>query len=126
VGALVAIGLTSLLGTLAMFRASAIDAFFYLSTYGADLILVVYLLTMFAAIVWSVRRGNRNPVRYLILAAGVVVIGYVIKNTAYPIPQFPFNWCMYGAGITIALALAIVAASSRMRRGLATSQLFTG
>lgn len=126
VGALVAIGLTSLLGALAMFRASAIDAFFYLSTYGADLILVVYLLTMFAAIVWSVRRGNRNPVRYLILAAGVVVIGYVIKNTAYPIPQFPFNWCMYGAGITIALALAIVAASSRMRRGLATSQLFTG
>jgi amino acid transporter len=125
VGALVVVALVSLVGSLAMYRASAIDAFFYLSTYGADLILVVYLLTLVGAVAWSLKRGHRNAVRYLMLAAGVVVIGYVIKNTAYPIPEFPFNWCVYGAGITIMLAIAVLALSPRMRARTATSQLFT-
>lgn len=124
VGALVVVGLISLIGTLAMYRASAIDAFFYLSTYGADLILIVYLLTLVAALAWSIKRGNRNPLRYLFLTTGVVVIAYVIKNTAYPIPEFPFNWCIYGAAITIALAVAVVATSRRMRDRMATAQMF--
>ncbi len=125
VGAMVVVGVVSLLGALAMFKASAIDAFFYLSTYGADLILVVYLLTLVAALVWSVRRASRNPVRYLALAAGVVVLAYVIKNTAYPVPPFPFNWCIYAAAITIGIALLLIAVSARMRSRMATSRLFT-
>jgi amino acid transporter len=124
VGALAVVGAVSLVAAVALFNSSPIDAFFYLSTYGADLILVVYALTLIGALVWSLRRGARNPLRYLVLILGVVVLLYVMKNTVYPVPQFPFNWCMYGAGITIAVALAVIAYFPAMRARMATSPMF--
>ncbi|MGH8131928.1 MAG: APC family permease, partial [Steroidobacteraceae bacterium] len=125
IGALAVAGVLTLLATLAMYSAAPIDAFFYLSTYGADLILVVYLLTVVGALVWSLRRGHSNPLRQLTRLAGVLVLGYVIKNTVYPIPQFPFNICMYAASATLALGLLILVVFPRMRRHIASSELFT-
>jgi len=103
---------------------SPIDAFFYLATYGADLIIVAYLLTSIAALVWSIRRGTRNPGRVVGLVAAIVVMGYIIKGTVIPIPESPFDLCMYAAGITIVVGLVCLMLP-RLRATLARSTLFT-
>jgi len=35
-------------------------------------------------------------------------MGYVLKSTVYPIPAFPFNYCMYAAGVTLAVGAALL------------------
>lgn len=123
VAALAVAGVLSLVATLAMWRASAIDAYFYLATYGADLVLVVYLAAVVGAAVWSFRRGHRGPVRYIALGIGAVILGYIIKNTVYPVPAFPFNWCIYAAAATILFAalLVLVRPGDKLRTGAATA-----
>ncbi len=98
-----------------------LDAFFYLSTYGADLIIVVYLLTVIAAFVHSMRR--RHPLRLATLLAGILVMGYVLKSTVYPIPAYPFNLCMDAAGVTLAVGAALLL-WPRLRHALRTAPLF--
>jgi amino acid transporter len=125
VGALAVVGVVSIAATMPfMFNGtSAIDAFFYLATYGADLIIVAYLLTSIAALVWSVRRGQRNPVRIAGLAAAVVVMGYIIKGTVVPVPASPFDLCMYAAGITVVIGLTCLLLP-RLRSNLGRSPVF--
>ncbi len=71
--------------------------------YGAYLILVVYLLTVIAALVLVWRRGRR-PISLAILTLGVLVLvlGYVLRDTFSPLPAGPFG----------AVALAALAAPS--------------
>jgi amino acid transporter len=126
VGALVVVGVVSIVATIPFMLngTSPIDAFFYLATYGADLIIVAYLLTSIAALVWSIRRGRTTVGRVVGLLAAIAVMAYIIKGTVYPIPESPFDLCMYAAGITIVVGLACLALP-RLRRNLSRSPLLT-
>jgi amino acid transporter len=125
VGALAVVGVVSILAVVPfMLNATTpIDAFFYLATFGADLIIVAYLLTSIAALVWSIRRGRTGAVRIVGLLAAIAVMAYIIKGTVYPIPQAPFNLCIYAAGITIAAGLLLLMVP-RLRASLSRSPLF--
>jgi L-asparagine transporter-like permease len=125
VGALAVVGVVSILAVVPfMLNATTpIDAFFYLATFGADLIIVAYLLTSIAALVWSIRRGRTGAARIVGLLAAIAVMAYIIKGTVYPIPQAPFNLCMYAAGITIAAGLLLLIVP-RLRASLSRSPLF--
>ena len=125
VGALAVVGVVSIVATVPFMLNGTppIDAFFYLATYGADLIIVAYLMTSIAALVWSIRRGRHNPVRMAGLLAAIVVMGYIIKGTVIPIPESPFDLCMYAAGITIVVGLACLFLP-RLRSNLGRSPLF--
>lgn len=124
VGALAVVGVVSLAAVVPFMLngTSPIDAFFYLATYGADLIIIAYLLTAVAALVWSIRRGQTHARRIAGLAAAIVVMAYIIKGTVYPIPAAPFNVCIYAAGITIAAGVALLLLP-RLRANLARSRL---
>jgi hypothetical protein len=100
-----------------------IDAFFYLATYGADLIIIAYLLTAIAALVWSIRRGRASAVRVVGLVAAISVMAYIIKGTVYPVPVAPFDLCIDAAGITIAAGVALLLLP-RLRANLSRSPLF--
>ena len=121
IGALGVVALVSLAAFLPLSAGTPLDAFFYLSTYGADLIIVVYLLTVIAAFVRSLRQ--RRPRQLTILLVGVIVMGYVLKSTVYPIPAFPFNYCMYTAAATLAVGAALLL-WPRLRRALRGAPLF--
>jgi len=122
VGALGVVTLVSVAAFLLLTAETPLDAFFYLSTYGADLIIVVYLLTVIAAFVHSMRR-RRHPLRLGTLLAGILVMGYVLKSTVYPIPAYPFNLCMDAAGVTLAVGAALLL-WPRLRHALRTAPLF--
>jgi amino acid transporter len=127
VGALAVVGVVSIVG-LAPFMLNGttpIDAFFYLATYGADLIITVYLLTSMAALVWSIRRGRASAVRVVGLLAAIAVMAYIIKGTVYPIPQAPFDRCIYAAGITIVAGVALLLVP-KLRASLSRSPVFAG
>ncbi|HEY6468362.1 MAG TPA: APC family permease [Candidatus Dormibacteraeota bacterium] len=126
VGALAVVGVVSIVATIPFMLngTSPINAFFYLATYGADLIIVAYLLTSIAALVWSIRRGQRRPGRIVGLVAAIAVMGYIIKGTVLPVPESPFDLCMYAAGITIVVGLACLLLP-RLRGNLARSPLLT-
>jgi len=120
VGALGVVALVSLAAFLPLSAGTPLDAFFYLSTYGADLIIVAYLLTVIAALVQSLRR--HRPRQTALLLSGVIVMGYVLKSTVYPIPAFPFNYCMVAAGVTLAVGAALLL-WPRLRRALRDAPL---
>jgi amino acid transporter len=101
---------------------SPIDAFFYLATYGADLIIIAYLLTSIAALVWSIRSGHAFGLRVVGLVAAIAVMAYIIKGTVYPVPAAPFDLCIYAAGITIACGVALLMVP-RLRANLSRSPL---
>ena len=122
VGALGVVALVSVAAFLPLTAGTPLDAFFYLSTYGADLIIVVYLLTVIAAFTHTLRRRHR-PLQAALLLVGVLVMGYVLKSTVYPIPAFPFNYCMYAAGVTLAMGAALLL-WPRLRRALRAAPLF--
>jgi amino acid transporter len=126
VGALAVIGVLSILAVVPFMLNGTvpIDAFFYLATYGADLIIVAYLLTSIAALVWSIRCGQAGPVRVFGLLAAIAVMAYIIKGTVYPIPEAPFDVCIYAAAITIVVGLALLMAP-RLRANLSRSPLLT-
>lgn len=113
VGALVITGSVSLAALLAFsFEKSAIRALIFIVQYGAYLILAVYLLTVIAAIV-LVWRHRRRPIPLLILGLGVVVLGYVLRDTFIPLPAGPFRVVALAAagsallGIGVALIPAV-------------------
>lgn len=127
VGALTVVGVVSIVAVVPFMLngTSPIDAFFYLATYGADLIIIAYLLTSIAALVWSIRRGRAGPVRVIGLVAAIAVMAYIIKGTVYPIPEAPFDLCIYAAAITIAIGVVLLLVP-RLRANLSRSPLFAG
>ena len=125
VGALAMVGVVSLVAVVPFMLngTTPIDAFFYLATYGADLIIIAYLLTAIAALAWSIRRGQAGVVRVAGLLAAMVVMAYIIKGTVYPIPAAPFDLCIYAAAITIAIGVVLLLIP-RLRANLSGSTLF--
>jgi hypothetical protein len=121
VGTLIWVGAGSLL-TLLLFikeplatRAVAISF-----TYGADLIIVAYVLVVAAAIIFTVRR-RMSPVKTVILLIGLAVLGYVIKDTFIPFPAPPYRWDALAAGITLVAGIALPFAYPPSRRGIGNS-----
>ncbi|MGI8716194.1 MAG: amino acid permease, partial [Solirubrobacteraceae bacterium] len=119
VGALLVTGGVSLAALLAFsFEQSAIRALTFIVEYGAYLVLVVYLLTVIAALVMVWRRGRR-VVPMIILTAGIVVLGYVLRDTFDPLPSGPFRAVALAAlGSAIAgVILTLVPSVHRRLRG---------
>ncbi|MHB8488945.1 MAG: APC family permease [Candidatus Dormibacteria bacterium] len=125
VGALAAVGTVSIVALVPLMLngTSPIDAFFYLATYGADLIIITYLLTAIAALVWSIRRGQTGVLRIVGLLAAIAVMAYIIKGTVSPVPAAPFVFCIDAAGITIVAGVALLLVP-RLRANLSRSPLF--
>ncbi len=109
IGALVVSGGLSLAGLL-MFsmESSPIRALTIIVELGAYLIIVAYLMTVVAALVWVWKHG-RNPVKLTILFVGIGILAYVLYDTFFPFPSAPFNLVVFsaiacvGAGIVVAL-----------------------
>jgi amino acid transporter len=123
VGALIWVGAGGLL-TLLLFikeplatRAVAISL-----SYGADLIIVAYILVVAAAIIFTIRR-RMSPIKTVILLVGLAILGYVVKDTFVPIPPAPFGWDALAAGITLVLGIALPFAYPPLRRGIENSPL---
>jgi amino acid transporter len=127
VGALAVVGVVSIVAVVPFMLNGTvpIDAFFYLATYGADLIIITYLLTAIAALAWSIQRGQASLVRVVGLVAAIAVMAYIIKGTVYPIPAAPFDLCIYAAAITIAIGIVLLVVP-RLRANLSRSPLFAG
>src|SRR5262249_31784241 len=75
-------------------------------TYGADLILVAYILVAAAAVTFTTRQPM-PPVKPTILLIGLAVLGYVVNDTFIPTPPAPFSWDALAAGIPLAAGIAL-------------------
>jgi amino acid transporter len=122
IGALTVTGTTSLAALLAFsFEATAIRALTIILEFGAYLIIVTYLLTVVAAIVWVWRHG-RKMLPLSVLTVGAAVLGYVLYDTFVPFPAAPYNLVVLAAGASAMIGVA-VAVIPRVHRHLAHSDL---
>lgn len=122
VGALVVSGGASVGALLAFsFESTAIRALVLIVEFGAYLIIVAYLLTVIAAVVWVWRHGRRT-VPLVVLSIGVVVLGYVLYDTFYPFPAAPFDWVVSVAAASAVLGV-VIARVPRVHRRLLASDL---
>ena len=113
-------GLAVLAGFLG--QAQATTAVADILTYGADLIIAAYFLAVVAALVLVVR-ARLGWWRGSVLAAGVVVLGYVAKVTFDPLPAGPYRWDFLAAIGTVVVGLILPLTSSRLRAGIDSSPL---
>lgn len=104
--AIAVVAVATLVPLLALNFRPPLGAFDDLATYGADLIIVAYLLTLIAAAVFCARR--RQYGRLAVLAVGIVLIGYVIYSTVWPLPTGALFWYLVAAGISMLMGLVIV------------------
>lgn len=123
VGALAWVAVVSL-GAFAAFswEHDAIRAVDIILTYGADLIIVAYILVVVAAIVYTIR-SRMSPVKTIILLIGAGILGYVVKSTFLPFPAAPYNWVALVAGVSLVVGLVLPVASRRVREGVRSSPL---
>lgn len=122
VGALAVTGTVSIAVLLAFsFEHTAIRALTIIVEFGAYLIIVAYLLTVIAAVVW-VWRHERRPFPLVVLSIGVGVLGYVLFDTFVPFPAAPFNWVMLAVGISVAAGIGL-AVLPGVRKCIADSPL---
>ena len=91
-------------------------------TYGADLIIVAYILVVIAAIIFTIRR-RMALVKTVILLIGLAVLGYVVKTTFDPFPAPPYSWDALAAGITLVAGFVLPFAYPPLRRGIRESPL---
>ena len=124
IGALLLTGGTSLAALLAFsFEPTAVRALTIIVEFGAYLIIVAYLLTVIAAIVW-VWKHERRAVPMGVLSVGVAVLGYVLYDTFNPFPPAPFNWVVLSAGVSAVIGL-VIALVPTVRARLVGSPLLT-
>jgi amino acid transporter len=122
VGALTVVGVASLAGLLAFsFEPKATRAAALTIEYGAYLLVVVYLMTVVAALVWT-WRGSRRPFPIAVLVIGVIVMAEVIVKTFHPFPEPPFNRVVIAAAGSALLGVAALFRPGLLRR-LRGSQL---
>ena len=122
-GALVWVGAGSVLTLLAVIKEPlATRAVAVSYAYGADLIIVAYILAVVAAIIFTVRR-RMSPVKTVILLIGLVILGYVVKATFVPIPAAPYSWDALAAGITLVAGIVLPFAYPPLRFGIRNSPL---
>ncbi len=123
-GALIVTGAVSLAALLAFsFEHSPIRALTFIIQYGAYLVLVVYLLTVIAALV-MVWRSGRRPIPLTILGIGILVLGYVLRDTFQPLPAGPFRVIALAA-LASTLAGIVIALIPTVHRRLGSSELLS-
>ncbi len=123
VGALATVVVASVAVLVAFLREPlATSAVGVILTYGADLIVAAYLLAVVAALVLVIRTAM-PWYRGVILAVGVVVLGYVARETVVPLPSGPYRWDLIGAAGTLVLGTVLPIVSPRLRSGIAESAL---
>jgi len=91
-------------------------------TYGADLIIAAYVLAVVAALVLVVR-AKMPWYRGAILAIGLVILGYMAKETFVPLPSGPYRWDFLAAAASLVVGLALPLVSPRLRAGITNSPL---
>lgn len=121
-----AIGVVALVSFLLLFgflwERQATTAVAVILTYGADLIIAAYLLAVVAALVLTLR--TRMPwYRSSILGVGVLVLGYVAKETFVPFPVGPYRWDFLAAVASLLVGVLLPVVSSRLRAGITSSPL---
>src|SRR6516162_7201430 len=87
---------------------SALNVFFYLATIGTLSLLVMYILTNVAA-GWHL--GRRSLAQLVLPAAGVLIAGFVLYHTVWPVPPAPYEffpylvlgWLLAGLALTAAI-----------------------
>jgi len=90
--------------------------------YGADLIIVAYILVIIAAIIYTIRR--RSPrLSTMILIAGLAILGYVVKVTFLPLPPPPFQGAALAAITTLVVGALLPTVYPTVRRGIQNSPL---
>ncbi|HEY3953140.1 MAG TPA: APC family permease [Streptosporangiaceae bacterium] len=90
------------------FEPAATRAATFIIQYGAYLILAAYLLTIVGALAWT-WRTRRRPLPLAVLAAGAVILGYVLYRTFAPFPVAPFGWVVLAAAVSVAAGAAFLA-----------------
>ena len=90
--------------------------------YGADLIIVAYILVLAAAIIYTIRLRSRW-LRTAILVAGLAILGYVVKVTFVPLPPAPFRNDALAAITTLVVGALLPTLSPTVRRGIQNSPL---
>jgi amino acid transporter len=122
-GALIWVGAGGLLMLLLFIHEQLANRAVALSlTYGADLIIVAYILVVIAAIIFTIRR-RMAPVKTVILLVGLAFLGYVIKSTFVPFPAPPYSWDALAAAITLVAGIVLPFAYPPLRRGIRDSPL---
>ncbi len=71
---------------------SALNVFFYLATFGVLSLLVMYMLTNVAA---ARHLGRRSWVQVVAPAAGVLIAGFVLYYSVWPVPPAPYKFIPY-------------------------------
>ena len=71
---------------------SALNVFFYLATIGTFSLLVMYVLTNVAA---ARHLGRRSLVQVVVPAVGVLIAGFVLYHTVWPVPPPPYQFFPY-------------------------------
>ena len=123
VGAVVWVGAGSLLMILLVIRERFVTRAVAISiSFGADLVIVAYILVVVAAIIFTIRR-RMSPVRTAILLIGLAVLGYVVKVTFIPFPAAPFSWAALAAGSSLAAGIVLPFVYPPLRRGIYDSPL---
>lgn len=107
--------------TVGMFERSSTQAIVVISEYGALLLVLVYSLTVFAALAWTWRH-HRRGLSLVLLSLGLLTLVYVIYRTYYPWPPAPFSSVALIA-LPSVLAGVVLAVSPAVRRRLASSEL---
>jgi amino acid transporter len=99
-----------------------IKVFFYFATIGVLSLLVMYMVTNAAAMVF-LWREERRVLDIVLPLGGIAVAGYTIYRNVYPVPDSPFDvfpyivlgWLLLGA----AAAISVPGFADRLRRQLA-------
>jgi amino acid transporter len=123
IGALAAVGGVSFLMLLGfLWEKVANTAVADILTYGADLIIVAYILAVIAALVFTIR-SHAAIYQRMILLVGLVILGYVVKETFLPLPAGAYRWDAVAAAATLLLGIALPRVFPQLRSGITESKL---
>jgi amino acid transporter len=81
---------------------------FYFGSVGGLMLLTAYVMANVGAIRMMARAGGRERALIVVSAAGIVMVLYLIFNTLYPVPDWPYNLFPYLVAAWLAVGLAVV------------------
>jgi amino acid transporter len=76
-----------------LFKKDGIEVFGYLATIGSLAIIISYLFTSCAALMYF--RKSKNIINIIIPILSIIALAFVLYSNIYPIPAFPTNLFIY-------------------------------